>query len=76
MVGNEPYKQWRLEARLNGNPIYEHEFTAQSDPQHWKSVEIDLSSAAGQSGWLVIEGSFKRGGDYVEVFWKKLEIVL
>ena len=76
MVGNEPYQQWRLEARLNGNPIHEHEFTAQSDPQHWKSVEIDLSTAAGQNGWLVIEGNFKGGGKYVEVFWKKLEIVL
>lgn len=75
MVGNEPSQHWQLEVRLNGNPVHTHEFTAQSDPQHWKSLEIDLSPVAGQSGWLVIEGRFKQGGEYTAIFWKKIEIV-
>lgn len=75
MVGNEPGQHWQLEVRLNGNPVHTHEFTAQSDPQHWKSVEIDLSPVAGQSGWLVVEGKFKQGGDHAAIFWKRIEIV-
>ncbi len=75
MVGNEPSQHWQLEVRLNGNPVHTHEFTAQSDPQHWKPVEIDLSPVASQSGWLVVEGKFKHGSDHTAIFWKKIEIV-
>jgi len=75
MVGNEPGQHWQLDVRLNGTPVHTHEFTAQSDPQHWKSVEIDLSPVTGQSGWLVVEGKFKQGGDHAAIFWKRIEIV-
>lgn len=75
MVGNEPGQHWQLDVRLKGKPVHTQEFTAQSDPQHWKSVEIDISPVAGQSGWLVVEGKFKHGGDHAAIFWKKIEIV-
>lgn len=75
LVGNEPSQHWQLEVRLNGTPVHTHDFTAQSDPQHWKSVEIDLSPVAGQTGWLVVEGKFMQGGDHAAIFWKKIEIV-
>jgi hypothetical protein len=51
--------------------------TEQAYPDRWKTLEVDLSSLAGQSGTLVVCGRFVKGGENQTVtFWKTLEVVL
>jgi outer membrane protein assembly factor BamB len=74
-VGNDPNQPWNLEIRMNGAPVVRREFTAQTDPQPWKQLELDLSPAAGATGWLTIEAQTREGQETADVFWKQVEIV-
>jgi len=74
-VGNDPNQPWNLEVRMNGTPVVRREFTAQTDPQPWKQLELDLRSVAGATGWLTIEAQTREGQEAADVFWKQLEIV-
>lgn len=74
-VGNDPNQPWNLEVRMNGTPVVRREFTAQTDPQPWKQLELDLRPVAGTTGWLTIEAQTREGQETADVFWKQLEIV-
>ena len=73
-VGNDPNQPWNLEVRMNGVPIVRREFTAQTDPQPWKQLDLDLRPAAGAAGWLTIEVQTREGQETADVFWKQVEI--
>jgi hypothetical protein len=74
-VGNEPGQEWKLQVRLGGQEVFSKEVTAKADPQPWKTLEVDLTAQAGQSGWLTIEAHFLRNGDHADLFWDTLELV-
>ena len=74
-VGNDPNQPWNLEIRMNGTQVVRREFTAQTDPQPWKQLELDLRPAAGATGWLTIEAQTREGQETADVFWKQVEIV-
>jgi hypothetical protein len=74
-VGNDPNQPWNLEVRMNGTRVVRREFTAQTDPQPWKQLELDLRPAAGTTGWLTIEAQTREGHETADVFWKQVEIV-
>jgi hypothetical protein len=74
-VGNDPNQPWNLEVRMNGTPVVRREFTAQTDPQPWKQLELDLRPAAGATGWLTIAAQTREGQETADVFWKQVEIV-
>ena len=74
-LGNDPNQPWILEVRMNGAQVVRREFTAQTDPQPWKQVELDLRPVAGASGWLTIQAQTREGQDTADVFWKQVEIV-
>ena len=74
-VGNDPNQPWNLEVRMNGTQVVRREFTAQTDPQPWKQLELDLRPAVGTIGWLTIEAQPREGQDAADTFWKQVEIV-
>lgn len=74
-IGNDPNQPWNLEVRMNGTQLVRREFTAQTDPQPWKPLELDLRPAAGTTGWLTIEAQTREGQETADVFWKQVEIV-
>ncbi|MCY2991946.1 MAG: PQQ-binding-like beta-propeller repeat protein [Planctomycetota bacterium] len=74
-VGNEPGQEWKLQVRLGEQDVFSKEVTATADPQPWKTLEVDLTGQAGQSGWLTIEAHFLRNGDHADLFWDTLELV-
>jgi len=74
-IGNDPNQPWNLEVRMNGTLVVGREFTAQTDPQPWKQLELDLRPAAGETGWLTIEAQPPEGRETADIFWKQVEIV-
>jgi outer membrane protein assembly factor BamB len=74
-VGNEPAQEWQLQVRVGGQAVFSKDLTAAADSQPWKTIEVDLSSHAGQTAWLTVEAHFLRGGDQVNLYWETLELV-
>ena len=76
-VGNDAGHDWKIEVRFGDRVVQAIDVTEQAYPDRWKTLEVDLSSLAGQSGTLVVCGRFvKGGGDQTVTFWKTLEVVL
>jgi outer membrane protein assembly factor BamB len=66
-------QSWKLEARHGQHVLRSEEIKDQTHPDRWKTIEIDLSPAAGQSGWLTVRVQ-STGGDHV--LWLKSAEVL
>jgi outer membrane protein assembly factor BamB len=75
-VGNEPSQQWKLTVRLDSRPALVKEITPTAHAQPWKTIDVDLCSVAGYSGWLIVEAQHLQGGDYAELCWKELAVAL
>jgi hypothetical protein len=73
-VGNDPNQAWNLEVRMNGTLVQRREFNAQTDPDPWKQLELDLRPAVGETGWLTLEAQPREGQESADVFWKQVEI--
>lgn len=71
--GRDPALPWKLEVRFHGEAVWAQEVSAETHPQPWNTIEIDLKQLAGQQGWLTIRASPTKAGDTV-AFWKLLEL--
>jgi outer membrane protein assembly factor BamB len=76
-IGNDAGHDWKIEVRFGDRVVQSIDVNEQAYPDRWKTLEVDLSSLAGQSGTLVVCGRFVKGGENQTVtFWKTLEVVL
>jgi outer membrane protein assembly factor BamB len=76
-VGNDAGHHWKIEVRFGDRLVQVIDVTDQAFPDRWKTLEVDLSSLAGQSGTLVVCGRFvSGGGNQTVTFWKSVELVL
>lgn len=75
IVGSEPAQEWQLQVRAGGAPVLSRDLTAATDPQPWKTIEVDLSPHAGQTLWVNVEAHFLRGGDHADLYWDTVEMV-
>ena len=73
-VGNDPAQRWKLVVRFAGRVIFEQEINSQTQPGHWKQLEIPAEELAAQEGWLVVDCQTIGGDPQCDVFWKKVEI--
>jgi outer membrane protein assembly factor BamB len=73
-VGTDPGMQWKLQVLVNDKPVQDIDVKDETHPDRWKNIEIDLSSAAGQQGWLTIS-AVHTGGNPTPLYWKTLEEV-
>jgi hypothetical protein len=76
-VGNDAGHHWKVDIRFGDQTVQAIEITDQAYPDHWKTLEVDLSGLAGQSGTLVVCGRFvSGGGNQTVTFWKSVELLL
>jgi hypothetical protein len=69
----DPGQIWKLEARHGERLLKAEEIKDETHPDHWKTIEIDLTPAAGQPGWLTVRLTCVNG-DHV-LWWKGAEVV-
>ena len=75
-VGNDAGHHWKLEVRFGDQLVKAIDVTDEAFKDRWKTLEVDLSSLAGQSGTLVVSGIFvKGGGNQTVTFWKSAELL-
>ncbi|HZL91067.1 MAG TPA: PQQ-binding-like beta-propeller repeat protein [Pirellulaceae bacterium] len=76
-VGNDAGHHWKVEVRFGDRLVQAIDVTDQAYKDRWKTLEVDLSSLAGQRGTLVVCGRFVSGdGNQTVTFWKSVELVL
>jgi hypothetical protein len=64
---------WKLEVRLGEQLLKTEEIKDETHKDRWKTIEVDLASASGQSGWLTVRLQ-STNGDHV-AWWKGAEVV-
>jgi hypothetical protein len=64
---------WKLEVRLGEQLLKTEEIKDETHKDRWKTIEVDLASASGQSGWLTVRLQ-STNGDPV-AWWKGAEVV-
>jgi outer membrane protein assembly factor BamB len=69
---NDGGQHWKLTVRLGEQVLKKEEIKDDTYKERWKTIEIDLASAAGQSGWLAIELQ-AANGDHT-LWWKGAEV--
>ena len=72
-LGTDGGQTWKLEARHGQQVLKAEEIKDQTHPDRWKTLEIDLTPAASQTGWLTIRLQ-SAGGDHV-LWLKSAEVV-
>ena len=72
-LGNDAGQVWKLEVRLGEQVLKTEEIKDETHKDRWKTIEADLSPAAGQAGWLTIRLQ-STNGDHV-AWWKAAEVV-
>jgi hypothetical protein len=72
-LGTDGGQTWKLEARHGEQVLRSEEIKDQTHPDRWKTIEIDLAPAAGNSGWLTIRLQ-STNGDHV-LWLKGAEVV-
>jgi hypothetical protein len=72
-LGGDPGQTWKLEVRHGEQSLKQEEIKDQTHPDRWKTIEIDLSPAAGNSGWLTLRLQ-STSGDHV-LWLKGAEVV-
>ena len=60
---------------LGNDTIWIQEISAETHPQRYKDFDVDLSALAGRSGWLTVKARHLQGGDRVDTYWKRLELI-
>jgi outer membrane protein assembly factor BamB len=69
-----PLRPGQLHVEFRGEGIWEQKLDDQTlGAQTWRDFEADLSSRAGQSGWLVVRFVPEKNERYTS-FWKRLEL--
>jgi hypothetical protein len=63
-IGTDPGAVWKLEVRHGDQVVRSEEITDAKFPDRWKTIEVDLTPAAGQSGWLSLRAQ-ATNGDHV-----------
>ena len=58
---------------MNDQLLKAEEIKDETHKDRWKTLEIDLTPAAGQSGWLTIDAR-SQNGDHA-LWWKEAEVV-
>jgi outer membrane protein assembly factor BamB len=72
-MGTDGGQVWKLEARHGDQLLKTEEIKDETHPDRWKTIEIDLSLAAGKTGWLSVKLTCANGD---HVLWlKSAEIV-
>ncbi|MEX2173461.1 MAG: PQQ-binding-like beta-propeller repeat protein, partial [Pirellulaceae bacterium] len=64
--------RWKLEVRLGQQVLKTEEINDQTHPDRWITIEIDLTPAAGQSGWLT--AGLQSEGDHA-LWLKSAEVI-
>lgn len=72
-VGTDPGTNWKIEIRHGNDVVYAEEITDAKFPDHWKTIQVDLSKAKAKSGWLTIRAQ-AINGDHV-LFVESAELV-
>lgn len=70
---NDPGQVWKLAVRLGEQVLKAEEIKDETHKDRWKTIEVDLAPAAGQSGWLAVELQ-SANGDHT-LWWKGAEVV-
>jgi outer membrane protein assembly factor BamB len=69
--------EWMLDVKFNDQQLFTQEINPQTQPQPWKTWEIDLTPVAGQTGRLRIKGKLiKNPDDNRRTYWKEVRISL
>jgi len=69
-IASDAGRHWKLEVRLNNQLLKTEEIKDEKD--RWKTIEIELKNAAGQTGWLTIDAR-SQNGDHA-IWWKSAEV--
>ncbi|HZN33838.1 MAG TPA: PQQ-binding-like beta-propeller repeat protein, partial [Pirellulaceae bacterium] len=72
-LGNDGGQLWKLEVRHGERLLKTEEFKDETHKDRWKTLEIDLTPAAGHAGWLTIDAR-SANGDHV-LWWKDAEVL-
>ena len=75
MFGSEVKRPGQIEVRFQGVTIWQIEITPKSHTTPWKTIDVDLQGAAGETGWLTVHARFGSGNKPVLVAWKQLDLV-
>ncbi|MCI0357220.1 MAG: PQQ-like beta-propeller repeat protein [Planctomycetaceae bacterium] len=70
---NDAGQVWKLAVRLGEQVLKTEEIKDDTHKDRWKTIEVDLAPAAGQSGWLAVELQ-STNGDHT-LWWKGAEVV-
>jgi hypothetical protein len=74
-VGDNPGPTWELAVALGNETIWSQTISSETHPQRYNDFQVDLSALAGKSGWLTVTARHLHGGDRVNSFWKRLELI-
>jgi outer membrane protein assembly factor BamB len=70
---NDGGQVWKLAVRLGEQVLKTEEIKDETHADRWKTIEVDLAPAAGQTGWLAVELQ-SANGDHT-LWWKGAEVV-
>jgi|GEM_PF-1206076 len=73
-VGTDSGMQFKVQVHVGEKLVQELEVKDETHPDRWKNLEIDLSPAAGNEGWLTVT-AVHSGGNPSPFYWKTLELV-
>jgi outer membrane protein assembly factor BamB len=75
VFGSEVNRPGQIEVRFQGVTVWKTEITPKSHTTPWKTIDVDLQSVSGASGWLTVHARFDNGNNPVLVAWKQLDLV-
>ena len=66
-------QHWKIDVRHGQKLLKSEDIKDDTHKDRWKTLQIDLSPAAGASGWLTITAR-SQSGDHV-LWWKEAEVL-